>query len=235
LNIRPWDLLGALNENVEKPTKIWNVTMREELIEFATKQDSIRSIGINEDELKPVNDFQFTALRGELCVGGVYARVFNKVAAVCDIDDPSKFGKELLSYLRRVLMPYRFNNIANEREEGSVKSVFKCLSMIEKGHIEIAIEALRKLAESESYIVHDISSTPDGLDTVYSLLDLQPEENSPFNELIKAVFESTLRLINTLYSSPDFIANAVKSNTTQAARFLRCLCSVSDPIIRFTS
>ena len=30
-NRRPWELLGALNENVEKPTKIWNVGMRKEV------------------------------------------------------------------------------------------------------------------------------------------------------------------------------------------------------------
>ena len=63
-NRRPWDLLIALNENVETTTKIWNLSMRKELLEFITKVDKEREPGSNENDLLPAADFIFSRIKG---------------------------------------------------------------------------------------------------------------------------------------------------------------------------
>ena len=219
-NRRPWDLLLALNQNVEKTTMIWNVSMRQELLDFVLRVDRTRAPGSNEmveqtllhnlkthpintfypyqqaintpyqstlsthpinppcqrtlsrhptnklatfhqhtlstptyiilthcdavlltslpsslpqsppsltsslplspplppfpppprtplplpQDLLPADRFQFSALKGELCIGGVYVRIFNRTGATVDIDDPSEFAKALLLYIQQVIL-----------------------------------------------------------------------------------------------------------------------------------
>jgi hypothetical protein len=76
-NRRPWELLQALNENVEKTTKIWNVAMRKELSDFVLRYDRDRKPGISDStsqELGITDSFVFQGLQQELCLGGVYIR-----------------------------------------------------------------------------------------------------------------------------------------------------------------
>ncbi len=111
-NRRPWELLSALNANVESVTKIWNVGMRKELLQFIVSIDSTRPIGSREDDLRPIESFEYSCLKSELCIGGVYVRIFNTQAAISgsggsgankqqtnDIDDPSQFARELIHYI----------------------------------------------------------------------------------------------------------------------------------------
>jgi hypothetical protein len=44
-NRRPRELLTSLNENIEKPTKIWNIGMRKEILAFVLKTDQEREPG----------------------------------------------------------------------------------------------------------------------------------------------------------------------------------------------
>eukprot|EP01036_Dinobryon_divergens_P036271 gene36271-47203_t len=81
-NRRPEELLNALNENVEKPTKIWNVSMRSEMLTLVLHIDKERdpAVGVRDmdEEMSPCKTFEFTSLKNELCVDGVYLRLFIK-------------------------------------------------------------------------------------------------------------------------------------------------------------
>ena len=88
-NSRPWVLLKSLNTNSETPTKIWNTGMREELLSFLKKVNSVRRERLeredaeadgateeeqrelamewgNSRELEASEDFRFTCLVNEL-------------------------------------------------------------------------------------------------------------------------------------------------------------------------
>ena len=65
----------------------------QELLDFVLLVDRARGPGSSADDLQPAEHFKFSALRGELCVGGVYVRIFNRSAATVDIDDPSAFAQ----------------------------------------------------------------------------------------------------------------------------------------------
>jgi len=129
--------------------------MREELLEFSKTQDQHRTQLLCENDLKSADTFSFSALRNELCIGGVYVRVFCKCAVIADVENPSNFGKALITYLREVLSTSDGNR--SERE------IFAQLSDIEKGHVDIVVEALRVLIDAAAYVVSDISVDEENL------------------------------------------------------------------------
>ena len=99
-------LLGTLNSNVETPTKIWNVDMREELLEFLDKMEDGRdALGLRstEEELKDCADFKFSNLEDEVIIGGVYVRVFVGLGGgregVRDIENEGDFCQALLRFI----------------------------------------------------------------------------------------------------------------------------------------
>ena len=49
--------------------------MRRELLQFLLNEQTIRPDGSRDDDLRPAQNFAFTALKDELCVGGVYVTV----------------------------------------------------------------------------------------------------------------------------------------------------------------
>ena len=157
-NRRPWELLKALNENVEKATKIWNVAMRKELLDFLTKVQKQRKPGSNPNDLRPSSKFSFSAIAGECCIGGVYIRIFIKVAEIQDIDNPSKFCNHLLHFIWSWLKP-----VADEHGE---------ITNPPNDHRDYAVEALKVLAESQDYIATDIADYPNGVEIVFDMLTL---------------------------------------------------------------
>jgi hypothetical protein len=157
-----------LNENVERPTQIWNVDMREELLEFSKTQDQHRTQLLCENDLKSADMFSFSALRNELCVDGVYVRVFCKCAVIVDVENPSKFGKALLFYLREVLSSISDGN----GNRSARREIFAQLSDIEKGHVDIVVEALRVLTDAAAYVVSDIAIDEENLVSAASILPI---------------------------------------------------------------
>lgn len=155
-NRRPNEFLMSLNENVEKPTKIWNIGMRNELVEFVNKISKSRPPGSRENDLEVVDSFTYSNLENELCVGGVYVRIFNKTGDANDIDDPSLFCREILSYIVNYGEP--------DYTIGS--------------HFDMAVETLYILATNLDYIPHDIAKTEHGLQIVFRLLNCPLETNS---------------------------------------------------------
>jgi DnaJ family protein C protein 13 len=109
-NKRTGEILRTLNTNVESPSRIWNVGMREELMKMLSSMEvnrpesSTRSL---DDELAGLTGFGYTALKNEMQIGGVYVRVFNKLGlekgGLREIDDPGLFAKQLTSFVAQCI------------------------------------------------------------------------------------------------------------------------------------
>lgn len=109
-NKRTGEILRTLNTNVETPTRIWNVGMRNDLFKFLDKmeedhpEDEMLSVV---KELQGVSTFGYGALKDELRIGGVYIRIFNRMGlengALRDIDNPGAFAKRIADFIARSL------------------------------------------------------------------------------------------------------------------------------------
>lgn len=196
-NSRPRELLSSLNENVEKPTKIWNISMRNEILEFVKKVDKERPEGSNEDDLAPANDFMFSNLKNELCIGGVYVRVFIKYGDSSDIDDPSQFCRELLDYV--------WGLIGDSEDFTIPLSEF----------LRQCAEAIRFLVVGHEYIAFDIAKHPHGIDVTLKLLD-SPEDSD--------IFDSTVQFMREIGGVPDVVMAYVKKEPVCMWRIIRVLC-----------
>lgn len=205
-NRRPWDLLQALNENTEKVTKIWNVGMRKELLDFVSKVDKNRPAGSNENDLQLAQGFLFSALKDELCIGGVYVRIFNKTAEAADIDDPSKFARELIMAIDKQLT-----------RVGSGSGAAAALQGVARVHLDSSVEALRALTEKQSYIAYDLAKFDLGITTVFALLE-QPIDSHAFNSLTQ--------LLGSLFTAQEFVAAVAQHQPPILWRLLRSLCSL---------
>ena len=170
------------------------------------KIDVNRPPGCREDDLAPCKDFTFTALRNELCVGGVYVRVFIKSSDTSDIDDPSVFCRDLLVFIWSFLG----TDLAKPRKVVSLE------------HQEYTIEALRGLAAGHDYIPFDIAKHRNGIEAVFTLLERPPESQA---------FASTTQLLTTLCSNAEFVPLAVKNSPPAIWRLLRALCCAGGPAI----
>jgi len=205
-NRRPWELLKALNENVEKATKIWNVSMRQELLSFLGRAHKDRKPGSNPDDLKPALGFKFNALAGEMCIGGVYIRIFIKVAEIIDIDNPSAFCKDLLDYIWSYLKPE--SDTDGERTNPPTE------------HRDFSVEALKVLVDCQSYIANDIADSQHGVSIVFDLLAL-PATSASLG------FAS--ELLTTLGNSPDFINTCVGVQPPVMWKVLQSMCTCTGP------
>lgn len=196
-NRRPRELLGSLNENVEKPTKIWNLGMHAELLEFALKSDRERPFGSRDDDLRTVDDFSFTNVRNELCVGGVYIRIFNKNGDYADIDDPSTFVRELIIY------------------------IWKCIgkqpdfTLTESDDLKMVCDSVRHLTCTLEYIPHDIAKSELGLIALTKLLNAAPESE---------VFLSATLIFGAMCNVPEVVTAIVQTKPPCLWRILRALC-----------
>jgi hypothetical protein len=204
-NRRPWDLLKALNENVECVTKIWNVGMRSELLDFVLSIIRNRPEGTRERDLEQALTFSFSAMRNELCVGGVYVRIYNKVEDSEDIDDPSQFCRDLLAYIWQYSKPSDTDELGERT----------CPS---QEHRESAVEALKNLAVHNDYIAADIARAANGIDNVYNLLSLP--STSP-------AFSYTGLMFIQLCGNAEFVKASVHAEEPVVWRLLRALCEAT--------
>ena len=182
-NRRPWELLQALSENVENVTKIWNMNMRQELLLFVLKIDQNRPLGSRENDLYDIQLFEYSCLKHELCIGGVYLRIFIKSGGVTDnIDDPSTFCRELLIYIENFVFSNNASNNSNNTSTTTTNATNNSSAttannnntntnnnnnindstneLITREHQEYAIEALKTLVCARDYIVWDILNYP---------------------------------------------------------------------------
>lgn len=255
-NRRPWDLLSALNQNVERTTMIWNLSMRKQLLEFVLRVDRDRAPGSHEGDLLPAETFNFSALDGELCVCGVYLRIFNRTAVTVDIDDPSLFAKDLLDCIRALLLtPHTHNgNLCHtsngsgiatdstESEGRGSQSLFgsdeeSCFRECTTGVEEWGLDP----SESEHY---RLQLTVDALRTLtdvhsYIAFDIATHVDGPDTVFLLLDLPSTCpaflaatQLLTTLGRSADFVSLAMKKRAGQPSclwRLLRAACTTIGP------
>ena len=147
-NKRADALLNALNRDVEEPTKIWNGQMREELLdrvrEVVTGREP-RQLDAAEDIMAEAQSFSFTCLRHELCIGGVYVRLFVANASTRDIEDSVEFGAELLRFI--------WDSLAKASAEGEEKETTPLLQ---------ALTALRELLLVDDHCILCIIDEEEG-------------------------------------------------------------------------
>lgn len=105
-NKRTGEILRILNSNVESPSRIWNVGMREELLRTIALFEEKRPEGgvrPSSEELDGLEGFEYSNLKNEMEIGGVYIRVFNKLGiekgGIRDIVDPGLFASQLATYV----------------------------------------------------------------------------------------------------------------------------------------
>lgn len=106
-NKRTSEILRTLNTNVETPVRIWNVGMRAELTDFVSRMEKERP----EDECRavsaelglPVTSFEYSVLKDETVIGGVYIRVFNSLGggqeSLRELADTSLFATNIISFI----------------------------------------------------------------------------------------------------------------------------------------
>jgi len=111
-----------LNSNVETPTRIWNVQMRNDLLKFLGDMEAKHPDGetLSPDEsLQGIETFCHRVLKDELRIGGVYIRVFNQKGlehgVLRDINNPGLFARRLTHFIARCL------NEGDQFPEGWVK------------------------------------------------------------------------------------------------------------------
>lgn len=107
-NKRTSEILKTLNTNVESPTRIWSVSMRRELEFFLRKSEKERPENVCqtlEQELSGVKSFEYSNLKDELRIKGVYVRVFNRMGsgtdALRELCNPSDFALGLTNFIAR--------------------------------------------------------------------------------------------------------------------------------------
>jgi DnaJ family protein C protein 13 len=207
-NRRPQELLNALNENVEKPTKIWNVGMRSQLSTFLLLTDRERVPGSSEEDLKPSEEFFYTNLTEELCVCGVYVRVFNKNGDTRDIDDPSVFTRALITYLwEHVIGP---------------KATYDENNAVQKSHVDYVTEAIKTMAVNHEYTAADIAEVPHGIDVAFSLIH---------NPDYFMMFSFGVELMVTLCVVPEFVSAVIAYKYQRLWIMVKALCLLDHPSV----
>lgn len=195
-NKRTSEVLRILNANMETPTRIWNVSMRNELVQLLRKidcersEDSIHSV---DEELQQTVNFEYKALRNELRVGGVYIRLFNQTgldgANLREIQSPVDFTKQLVAFVAKCLngsknLPNNWVDLDVPCENLDVSGMSTALqdtTIDDRGFVQV-VTALKILLRSEVLIDDvlcnlDVNITP----VLLSLLEL-PQEAEVRNE-----------------------------------------------------
>ena len=255
-NNRPDELLAVLNGNIESPTKIWNVGMRQELLNFLSKTLNEHKSCSNSDNLLPAKSFSFSCLQDELCVNDVYVRVFNNSAGdIGQIDDSSHFAHDLMLYICSYTEINRFSKDSALHEKQSVEPEVEELSpniMSEFGdtirdeksvrfyvtenstkssairarHLDLAVEALRILVGVLDHISTDIISFPRGIRGLFGIMSKR------YISSHSQAFFSGAKLLEALSAHSSFISTAA-SKTFFPDRFcilqmLFCACQAAD-------
>ena len=110
-NSRSIELLQTLNSNVETPSCVWNVHMREELAVFLDKIQLERGEAgfqtVHKELERVITTFQYSNLASEVVIGGIYVRIFNGLGGgqegIQKIPDCSRFATSLMAFIARCL------------------------------------------------------------------------------------------------------------------------------------
>eukprot|EP01041_Mallomonas_annulata_P018552 gene18552-37532_t len=193
--------------------------MRSEMLTLVLHIDKERdpAVGVREtdEEMSPCKTFEFTSLKNELCVDGVYLRLFIKSGGdSTGIEDPSKFCLVIVNFIRDFI-PHR----------SIQSSTVNKMNFISNIHQELAVATLQILIEKISYIPEDISKSPESIELIFDLLRM-----STSNSTSSSFFMSTLQMLPILSTSPSFIKESAKtSGNIQILLQLVCSASTTTP------
>jgi curved DNA-binding protein CbpA len=255
-NRRPWDLLNSLNENVESTTKIWNITMRKELMNSIKSTDASREKGFHDSDLLQIKEkFVYSNLKDELFLAGVYIRVFNKTHDISDIEDPTDFCEKILEFIGNILVEsyspelnLKLDEESKEIENGKEKNTNENQENQEKNDASDEKIDLQQLKIKEIYF--NTSITP--VQRIYldhvveSLKVLMETRNFIIHDLLKHPhglfvlfallnhlsldsdgFHSLSQIFVYVCSIQEFISATAQYQPLVAWRLLKCLCNSS--------
>eukprot|EP01041_Mallomonas_annulata_P018661 gene18661-37684_t len=193
--------------------------MRSEIMSFVLHIDKERdpAVGVRDmdEEMSPCKTFEFTSLKNELCVDGVYLRIFNKSGDVSDIGNPSLFCEAVLHFIRVALPEYNTSNPLLTSTSTVVSTSTSNDSSVV--YLELAVETLRLLIDRLHYIPEDIAKSTESTSMIYTLLNVSPSTS---------VFNSTIQMLPLLTSCPAFVQrSAVTEYCVQS--LLKCACAAS--------
>ena len=213
----PLELLKALNENVERANKIWNVGMRQELLSFVNFADGEFEQALaagtldSHDNLALSETFTFSALLGELCVGGIYVRIFVKDASITDVDAPSAFCTDLCAYM------WSFLATSADADDFSAVPTPPTPMTVSVQDRDLAFEAMRILVDMLDSIAVDLMASPYSLPSLLSALcDRATSTDARL---------SVARCLARLCKESVFVDALCAHEPPLAWRLLHCLCS----------
>jgi hypothetical protein len=218
-------LLEALNENIEKANKIWNVGMREELLTFVSfadreyeelqkKADLNPAIPLDLDNLSSASGFAFSALLGELCVGGIYVRIFVKDASIADVDSPSEFCKDLAKFIWSFVVSYADDDFQFIKNEEVLRPIDLSVS-----DCDLAFEAMRILVETLDTVATECAVSKYAIPAFFTSLNIQ-EAISVDGRL------SVARSLAKLCKEAVFVEAVCAYRPNLGWRLLRTLCGI---------
>ncbi len=179
-------------------------------------------------ELTASEGFRFSCLVNELFVGGVYVRIFNRSKGdVTEIDEPSAFCRQLLLYLcshteephpsllgrnaKKASADIQGPGGQEERSDDEVIASFFNESRLKDptlraAHLDLAVFALKTLAETQNYIASDITDFPRGICAIFGILSRKysAKQTATFIGATKLILElSEDRSFVKMASSPE--------------------------------
>lgn len=134
-NEKPEEILKTLNSNSETPYLVWNNGTRAELIDFLKEKRQTRG----ECDLDVGENFEYSVHKGELKIGGIFIRIYNKQPTY-QIENPKCFASDLLKFLSE---QYEYlNNLMNIAFSVTIEDRIK--------HSLMALEALANLIKNNT-------------------------------------------------------------------------------------
>lgn len=243
-NRDPTDLLLSLNENVESTTKIWNVKMRKELIEYLQVLVVEREPGVHDLDLLKVKEFfVFTNLKEELVVGNVYIRIFNQTRKTEDIENISIFCHQLIECIGFTIVANYSSNVNFDflpdfdinmsvedylatfnSEDYKVQPLptwkflsLEDLSLSELVKLDSVLEALQIIIETIEYSSYDLIKHGHGVLLLFTVIHTIPRESGGYLAASKILCQ--------LCNKSEFIVACVQSKPPIVWQFLNILCA----------
>lgn len=179
-NKRTGEILRTLNTNVESPSRIWNVNMRAELLKIIATMEEKRPENKTQsvaEELNGLSGFEYSALKNEMQIGGIYVRVFNKLGlergGLRDVPNPGLFAKQLTEYIARCInhsndLPEAWIGLPvseSSDDESAAGQSLATVSIVDRRFIAI-LSALRILVRADGLIDDVLCQQSTGIPSV---------------------------------------------------------------------
>ena len=180
------ELLQTLNLNVASALRLWDGSMREELMGFVNKMETkYQNLEYQDskDALADCSNFEYSNLSNEVNIGGVYIRIFNNMdirEAVRDLPNISHFARSLVEFIGRSIEKSATSKLVNIesdiRDENDIQ-------MEEENHwfrfsddrFVMAVRSVLHLVELDG-VVDDVMCEHEVIKILFHLLDL-PSDN----------------------------------------------------------